>query len=245
MANTSAGPVAAAAPKSLLARFIGIITSPRDTFQAVVAHPRWVGMLLLTTSIIAIGTAGPMMTDAGRQAALDKQVRQMESFGFQVNEEMYGRMQQGMRRAPYTTAISIMVISPIIAVIMAGILFAVFNAAMGGEATFKQLYSVIIHAGVISAASQFFTAPLNLVRGSMESATNLGVLLPMLEEGSFLGRLFGMVDLFVIWWIVVLAIGLGVLYRRRTQPIAFTLLGVYAVIAICAAAIMSRLGGTS
>jgi hypothetical protein len=243
MANTSTGSVAAAAPKNLLARFVGIITSPRETFQSVVAHPRWLGMLLLTSGIIAIGTAGPMMTEAGRQAALDKQVQQMESFGFQVNEEMYSRMQQGMKRAPYTTAISILVISPIIAVIIAGILFAVFNAAMGGDATFKQLYSVIIHAGVISAAAQFFTAPLNVIRGSMESATNLGVLLPMLQQGSFLARLFGMVDLFVIWWVIVLAMGLAVLYRRRTQPIAFTLLGVYALIAVCAAAIMSRFGG--
>jgi hypothetical protein len=245
MANTAAGSVAPAAPKGLLARFIGIITAPRETFQSVVAHPAVLGMLLLTIGIVAVGTAGPMMTEAGRQAALDKQVQQMESFGFQVNEEMYSRMQQGMKRAPYTTAISILVISPIIALIMAGIFFAVFNAAMGGDATFKQLYSVIIHAGVISAASQFFTAPINLIRGSMESATNLGVLLPMLQQGSFLARLFGMIDLFVIWWVIVLAIGLAVLYRRRTQPIAFTLLGIYAVIAICAAAIMSRLGGTN
>jgi len=129
-------------------------------------------------------------------------------------------------------------------VIIAGIFFLVFNAALGGDATFRQLFSVIVHAGVISAAAQFFIAPLNLIRGSMESATNLGVLLPMLEEGSFLARLLGMVDLFVLWWVLVLAIGLGVLYRRRTQPIAFSLLGVYAVIAICVAAIMSRLGGT-
>ncbi len=244
MTNTTPGSVAAAAPKSLLARFVGIITSPRETFQSVVAHPRWLGMLLLTTVIAAVGTAGPMMTEAGRQAALDRQVKQMESFGFQVNEEMYARMQQGMGRAPYTTAISILLISPIIAVIIAGIFFLVFNAALGGDATFSQLFSVIVHAGVISAAAQFFIAPLNLIRGSMESATNLGVLLPMLEEGSFLARLLGMVDLFVLWWVLVLAIGLGVLYRRRTQPIAFSLLGVYAVIAICVAAIMSRLGGT-
>ena len=53
-----------------------------------------------------------------------------------------------------------------------------------------------------------------------------------------------MIDLFVVWWVIVLAIGLGVLYRRRTQPIAMTLFGVYAVIAIGAAVIMSRLGGT-
>jgi len=53
-----------------------------------------------------------------------------------------------------------------------------------------------------------------------------------------------MVDLFLIWWILALAIGLAVLFRRRTQPIAMSLFAVYAVIALGAAAIMSRLGGT-
>jgi len=75
------------------------------------------------------------------------------------------------------------------------------------------------------------------------SATNLRVLLPMIDEKSFIGRLLGTVDLFLIWWLVVLAIGLAVLYRRRTQPVALSLLAVYAVIALGVAAVMSGFGG--
>jgi hypothetical protein len=66
----------------------------------------------------------------------------------------------------------------------------------------------------------------------------------MLPENSFVGRLLGMIDIFLIWYIVVLAIGLGVLYRRRTQPIAISLLAVYAVIAIVVALVKSRLGAS-
>jgi hypothetical protein len=54
-----------------------------------------------------------------------------------------------------------------------------------------------------------------------------------------------MIDLFLIWQLFVLAIGLGVLYRRRTQPIAIALFVVYAVIATGIAAIMSRFGGSN
>ena len=67
----------------------------------------------------------------------------------------------------------------------------------------------------------------------------------MVEEDSFIGRLMGAIDIFLIWWIVVLAIGLGVLYRRRTQPIAASLLVVYGIIALCIAAVMSGLGGSN
>jgi hypothetical protein len=243
MANPSLGVTAEAAPKSLVGRFIGIITSPKETFRSVAAHPRWFGMLAVTTLIIAFCSAAPMFTEAGREAALDKQVSQMQSFGMQVNDQVYEQMRQRMTFAPYTTAGFIIVLGPIMAVIFTGILFAVFNAALGGEASFKQLFAVWAHSGVISSLGQVFTAPLNMARGAVGSATSLGVLLPMIDEGSFLGRLLGMVDLFVIWWVFVLAIGLGVLYRRRTQPIALGLFSVYAVIAVVAAAIMSRLGG--
>lgn len=200
-------------------------------------------MLALTTVAIAILTAAPMTTKAGQEAALETQVAQMEAFGVEVNEEMYARMEQGMGRAAYTTAGGVIVMAPLMAVIIAGILFAVFNAAMGGEASFKQVFAVVVHAGVISVLGQLFTAPVNFLRGTMGSATNLAVLLPMIDEKSFLGRLLGMIDLFVIWYVIVLAIGLAVLYRRRTQPIAMTLLGAYAVIALVVAAVMSRMGG--
>ena len=245
MASTSAATGAAApAPQSLLSRFVGVITSPKATFEAVTAHPKWFGMLALVTLIVAICVSLPMTTQAGRDAALDNQVRQMENFGMQVSDEMYAQMSQRMWIAPYQTFASILIASPIITVILAGILFGVFTA-MGGQATFKQLFSVYVHSTVISALAQLFMGPLNYFRGSVSSATNLAVLLPMIDESSFVGRLLGMVDLFIIWWLVALAIGLAVLYRRHTQPIAITLMSVYVVIIVCLAAIMSALGGSN
>jgi hypothetical protein len=243
--NTTASAAAGSAPasKGLLSRFIGIITAPKDTYASVVPVPKWLGMLALTSIIVAIFTALPLTTEAGRQAALDQQVQQMQSFGMEVSDQMYERLQQGAARMPYTTGISVLVVSPIFAVIIAGILFAIFNAALGGEASFKQVFSVLVHAGVISAVSALFSGIVNYFRNGTGSVANLGALLPMLPEKSFVASLLGAIDVFLIWYIVVLAIGLGVLYRRRTQPIAITLLGVYAVIAIVIAVVKSRLGG--
>jgi Yip1-like protein len=238
---TSAGAVPA--PKSLPARFIGVVTSPRETFQSIAAHPKWFGMLAATTLLVMFFTVLPMTTDEGKQAALDQQVSQMEAFGRKVDDAAYERMRQGMAFTPYITAASILVFAPVMALIISGLLFAVFNAALGGDATFKQLFAVVVSAGAVSSLGTVFTGPLNYFRGAVGSATNLRVLLPMVEEKSFIGRLMGATDLFIIWWLVVLAIGLAVLYRRRTQPIVISLLGVYAVIALCIAAVMSGLGG--
>jgi hypothetical protein len=243
MTTPSSAVGAAPVSQNLLARFIGVLTTPRDTFAGVAAAPKWFGMLALTTLLVAAFTVLPLTTDAGRQAAIDQQVTQMQSFGVTVSDQMYEAFEKGSARMPYTTGITILVVSPIMAAIFAGILLLIFNVALGGEASFKHVLAVLVHAGVISALSTVFSGVINYFRGSIGSAANLGALLPMLPENSFAGRLLGMVDVFLVWYLIVLAIGLGVLYRRRTQPIAISLLTVYAVIAIVVALVKSRLGG--
>jgi hypothetical protein len=69
------------------------------------------------------------------------------------------------------------------------------------------------------------------------------VFLPFLDENTFPARLLGSIDLFLIWWLVNLAIGLGVLYKRRTGPIAVGLLSVYLAIALIIAGIRTALSG--
>src|SRR5436190_2710515 len=99
------------APKSLAARFIGILTAPRETFASVAASPKWLGMLALTAVIVAIFTALPLTTEAGRQSAIDQQVQQMQSFGMTVNDQMYEQMEKGAGRMPYVTGISVIVVT--------------------------------------------------------------------------------------------------------------------------------------
>ena len=97
------------APANVFARFIGIITSPKATFQVVVAHPRWFGMLVLTTLLITLCTAGPQFTESGRQAALDQQVRAMENFGMKITDEVYTQMEARSRFGGYITVVTMLI----------------------------------------------------------------------------------------------------------------------------------------
>src|SRR2546423_15115720 len=103
MTNTAIAAGPTAAPRALPARLIGVLTSPRATFQTVAAYPKWFGALALTTLLVAFFSALPMTTEAGRQATLDQQVTAMKSFGVEVTDQMYERMEQGAARLPYTT----------------------------------------------------------------------------------------------------------------------------------------------
>jgi hypothetical protein len=59
--------------------------------------------------------------------------------------------------------------------------------------------------------------------------------MPTLEETSFLLKFMESVDFFLIWSTFSTAIGLAVLYKRSTGPIATTLFGIYLVIALVVA----------
>jgi hypothetical protein len=240
MANTSTETGAAPAP-GLLSRFIGIITSPKATYQAVVAQPRWFGMMALIVVTLSIVWCGFLLTKTGQDAWLD--MATTSPFGGQVSDQQYQGMQRIAPYVGYFAIIQMLIVVPLVNLIIAGVMFAIFNAVLGGNATFKQLFSVIVHCGPIGVLSQIFTIAMNYMRGTMTSKTNLSVLLPMVPENTFIGRLLGTVDLFIIWQLIVLAIGLGVLYKRPTQRIATGLFITYAVIALLIALVMSSLGG--
>src|SRR5690606_5050486 len=104
MANATTPTGTAPAEMSVFSRFIGIITSPRDTFASVVAQPKWLVMYLLTTVIVAIFSALPMTTEAGQQAVVEQQVSSMEAFGMEVNDQMYEQLRARAGTAAYTTA---------------------------------------------------------------------------------------------------------------------------------------------
>lgn len=242
MSNVSTPAGATPAPKGLVARFVGVLTAPRETFQSVVAHPKWFGMLALTTLAMAALIGGFLSTQVGQDAWLDAATS--SPWSGQVSDQQYAGMQRMAKFAGIMGAVQMLIAIPLITLLLSGLGFLIFSALMGGNATFKQVFSVFVHAGAVSLLGQLFTVPLNYARGSMSSATNLKVLMPMVDESSFVGRLLGTIDLFIIWYVIVLSIGLGVLYRRKTQSVAVTLFGIYAVIALAIAAVMARMGSS-
>jgi hypothetical protein len=231
------------APKRLAARIVGVLTSPRDTYAHVAAHPRWFGVLAVIVLVGCTGTFALLSTEVGKTAAVDQQVRLMESFGIRLTDAQYARIEQRMDQARYSGAIVQAIALPLAALVIAGIAFGIFNALAGGDATFPQVFAIVCHSGVLIALAQIFGLPLAYARESLSSPTNLAIFLPFLDESSFGARLLGTIDLFQIWWIVSLSIGLGVLYRKPTARIATTMLVVYAVIAIVLAAIRTALSG--
>ena len=97
--------------------------------------------------------------------------------------------------------------------------------------------------GVRPAVAGIVNSAINYVRATDVNITSLAGLGQAFEENSFLANFVSTFDLVTLWWLFVLAIGLAVLYRRRTQNIFLALVGVHVVISLVVAAVKGAIGG--
>jgi hypothetical protein len=234
---SSSTPVAPSEPpEGLLSRFFGIVFSPSDTYKKIVERPRWLDMLVLTTAIIAVFVGSFLSTEVGREAWMDQVIESTRSSAGEVSDDQIEAFE---KIQPYVGLFGVgqtVIFAPLMSLVFSGILYVVFSIILGATATFRQLFTITVHSGVVSTIQAAFTWTLNYFRGVMTSPTSFASLLPMVEEGTFVYKFLNVMDLFVIWWLVVLSIGLGILYKIKTTGIAISLFVVYTIIALVVAA---------
>ena len=231
---------------SLAARAYGVIRRPRVTFSTIVQVPSWAPILAATTAVTFLCGVAFLRTDVGQQALVDQWERTSTAFGQSVDDEGYARMEQTARNAGFDaaySAVTALASGPALVFVLSGALFLLLKARQleGARPSFAQ----VLTAGVILALRQVVATPIEYIRESIASPTTLVQLFSMLDEASPLARFLGIIDLFVVWWIIVLAVGLSVLYRRRTRTVLLALTGAYVALALLAALAMAVSGGTA
>ena len=230
---------------SVLRRIAGIIRRPRSTLQAVAAAPRWAGLLALLFLVSFSLSAAFFATDVGQLALVDQWERTAIAFGQPVDDARYAEFQEWSARGVPYAALTSLAAGPLAAIGLSAILFGVFTAWRGGRASFNQVFAVVVHASVILTLRQLISTPVNYARESVGSPTTLVGLLSGIDEGSPVARLFGLIDVFVLWWLIVLTVGVAVLYRLPAPRVAAVSIGVYVAVALLLVGTMAVLSGVS
>jgi len=242
-----------------------MLRSPRATLNSVVVQPRSIDLAILIVFIAAVCSAGFLMTRVGQLAALDQQVRQLESFGAVINDETYAELRRWVPYRPAISAAVILIGWPVLWVALAAMAKAIGDRTClrGGTAsafklgasadksarqaltrpTFAHVHAVIVHASAVFALRSVVAAPMNYARESIGGATSLSLLLPAFGESTFPARLLGAVDVFVLWWVALVAMGLGILYETRALSFARWLLCAYTAGAVVLAITQALRGG--
>jgi hypothetical protein len=192
-----------------------MLRSPRATLTEAVAEPRIVGISVLILAVSTICSVAFLMTAVGQLAALDQHVRQLESFGVAIDDATYAALRSWVPYRPAINAAVILVGWPLGWLALASVVKAIGNRFGRREITLAQVLSVIVHASAVFALQSLIAAPVNYVRESLGGATSLSMIVPAFGESTVPARLAGAVDVFVLWWVVLVAMGVGMLYRTR------------------------------
>ena len=235
---------------SLATRVYGVIRRPRVTFSTIVQAPSWAPVLASITAVTFLCGIAFLRTEVGQQALVDQWERTATAFGQPVDDEGYAQMELTARSGGFDVAYAAataLASGPVLVFAVSGLLFVLLKrrGRPGSRPLFVQVLAVVSYATVILALRQIVATPIDYVRESIASPTTLVQFFSMLDEASPLARFLGIMDVFVIWWIVVLAIGVSVLYQRSTRSLALVFTGAYVVLALLAALAMAVSGGTA
>ena len=243
----SSVPEAVVSPSTLgfLPRLIGVIRCPRTTFRAVASSPRWVGLVTVLAVVTAASQALLFQTEVGQVALVDQWERTALAFGQPVDDARYAQLQALSADGPLYGIVTALAGGPVLTLVIAAVVALVFRPRGDRAVSFSQVLAVVAHASVILAIRELVAAPVSYAREATGGATSLGLWFSTLDASSFAGRFVGALDVFILWWVVLLAVGVGVLYGRQARSVAAAFLGVYAGLALLIAVTMTALGGTT
>jgi hypothetical protein len=127
-------------------------------------------------------------------------------------------------------------------VIVAAVLFFVFNVLLGGDSSFRRVFSVYTYSSLIAIPSMIVKFPLIMMKKDVNVQTSLALLLSADSKDTFLYRILSGFDIFTLWQVILISIGMGVLYRYTTKK-AFTVVLVLWVLLILGMSGLSSLFG--
>jgi len=224
-------------------RVLGMLVRPAATLTAAIAHGAWATVWLSGLLLWAAAATALLSTPVGQQALVDERVRVVEAFGGEVDDATYAAWQAQPPVLVYLTSGGrVWLLPPVTLAVAAGLLAAARR--YGARVSYRQMLAVVTHASVVLVLQQLLAAPLHYGRESLTGAWNLAALLPMVEEGTALALWLGSVDVFGLWWLWLLAVGLGLVTGRSSRGWFVRLVAAYFAIAALAALVVGLTGGS-
>lgn len=232
--KSAAGAESAQPLPNLLSRLVMVFVSPGTLFNLLKQTPKWLGAFLL----VVVLTSVPATWLQPEEMVREQITQGLPADASEADVERVEGVADFFA-SPAGRTISTAIAAAFIAVIMVayvGLIMLVFNVFMGGEASFKQLFSFSSHASLISAVGALVSVPLKIAKEDMKAGMNLGLLSP--ADSGFLNNFLTGIDIFAVWATLVLALGLTKLYPNRSfGGIAVILFIIFAIVVAVGAAL--------
>jgi len=225
-------------PMGGASKVFNIFFEPRKVFESLRIKPTWLVPYIIV-ALLAIGSfyftyPFSMNQQVERIRENDKiSEEQKQIFIEKMTEQNHPPLWQ-IPFAPVGTLI--------VFAIVAGVLFFVFNVLLGGDSTFRRVFSVYCYSSLIAIPAMIVKFPLIMMKKDIGVQTSLALLLSADSKNTFLYRTLSGFDIFNLWQVILVSIGMGVLYSYTTKK-AFTVVFVLWILLILGMSGLSSLFG--
>ena len=204
---------------SEFSRLTGVFFEPGKTFADIVARPRWlVPMLLLMAMSLAASV------EMGQRIGWDRIIRH----AFEVSSQAQ-KMDPQQREKAIEMQVKIVsvtgylgpVVVPIYCLVVGGILLGIFAGILSAPVKFKQAFAVVTYASFPGVISGILLMIVMMLKNPDEFnvqnplAFNPGAYMDPLATSKSLYSLASSLDLFTLWTIVLMAIGVKAAAGRK------------------------------
>jgi hypothetical protein len=247
MATTIPAPEASA-PVSSIGRIIGVLFSPKKTFEDVVRRPTWVLPIVILT-ILSFAVSTVINQRINWREYVSQQMEKSPSTANLPSDQKEQRIDAGAKFSPpFTYAIGLL--GPIIFVLLiALVMWGGYNLLGGANTTYGTSMAITSHAFLTSLVSSplfiliLYLRPYGTVDLDNPIATNIGAILPE-DAPKWLMALGKSIDIFTLWTLMLLAIGFACTNPRKLKgsksfSIALGIWGAFVVLRVLGAFIFS------
>lgn len=202
-------------------KLLNLYFNPVDVFKQLNEKPDWVIPVIITLVIILILTMVALPKVIIPEQS--KRIMEMDRLTEEQKEIAAGRL-EGVQ--PYiTTPIGVIVFSFILIFVKSGILFLIFSI-FGEKTIFKKVLAIVSYSFLTGVPEVILKTSLMLIKGSTRVYTGLALLSTNLGVKSPIFRLLERIDIFTIWHLCLISLGLAVIYKinyKKSFTIVFGL----------------------
>ena len=199
----------------LIGRMIRVFYVPRETFEAVAASRTaidWVAPAAVSAIVALVAAVAimPLAMEEGAKAIQEQmQGQELSDEQREMMEKMAGPGQAiGLVMAP---------VGSFVVLFISALLLLGAGRIAGADVGYSGMLTVSAYSSLVQALKGIIVTPLMLSKKSMEVHTGLGLLLPTEMMNSFTGRFLAGIEIFTVWQVVIVAVGISALGNVDTR----------------------------
>ena len=209
-------------------RLMGIFISPGETLADVARKPDFLAPLILLV-LGAIAVTETMLWKIGMERIVRMSIEQSSRASSMSPDQMDQAVHQGAKIGAIFAHIVGVVGPPIGLLIIAGLGLLIVNLILGAQAKFKTVFSLICYADLVTLLGALMAVAVILFgdpdhfNAQNPVPANVGFFLNPREVSKPLYSLASSADIFTIWFLILIAIGLSEGTGRKVKPLSIFL----------------------